>query len=215
VTSIGRRRLCLVVQGCLLVALIALALRSGDWAVEVIARVGADRADPMRDWRLWAALAVYVALMAIPFCPGIEVGLALLALFGAQVAPAVYLATVFALLLAFVVGRFVPQAVLVSGFDALGMRRAGDLMRRVQALSPAQRLGLTPLLAGKWGQRLVRHRHAALAVALNLPGNIVLGDGGGIALAAGLSRLYTLPAFMVTVLIAVAPVPLAIMVAGS
>jgi len=215
VISTRRRRLCLVAQACLFVTLIALALRAGDWAVDVVAHAGADLADPMLDWRLWAVLSVYVALMAIPFCPGIEVGLALLALFGAQVAPAVYLATVFALMLAFVVGRFVPQAALAAAFDALGVRRAGDLVRKVQALDPEQRFGLTQRQAGRGLQRLVRHRHAALAVALNLPGNIVFGDGGGIALAAGVSRLYTLPAFAVTVLIAVAPLPVAIMMFGS
>lgn len=210
-----RRRLCLVAQACLFVTLIALALRAGDWAVDVVAHVGADLADPMLDWRLWVVLSVYVALMAIPFCPGIEVGLALLALFGARVAPAVYLATVLALVLAFLVGRFMPQAALAAAFDAFGMRRAGDLMRRAQALDPEQRVGLAQRQAGRGLQRLVRHRHAALAIALNLPGNIVFGDGGGIALAAGVSRLYTLPAFAFTVLIAVAPLPVVIMVFGS
>jgi hypothetical protein len=45
-------------------------------------------------------------------------------------------------------------------------------------------------------------------VALNLPGNTLLGGGGGIALMAGLSGLYPMPAYLTTVAIAVAPVPL-------
>lgn len=56
--------------------------------------------------------------------------------------------------------------------------------------------------------RLLRHRYLALAVALNLPGNTLLGGGGGIALMAGLSGLYPMPAYLTTVAIAVAPVPL-------
>jgi hypothetical protein len=58
---------------------------------------------------------------------------------------------------------------------------------------------------------LLKHRHVAVALALNTPGNIVLGDGGGIVMAAGFSRLFSLPGFAVTVMLAVAPVPLAIL----
>jgi hypothetical protein len=54
-----------------------------------------------------------------------------------------------------------------------------------------------------------------LAIVLNLPGNIVIGGGGGIALMAGASRLYSVPGFLVTIVLAVAPVPLAILVFGK
>jgi hypothetical protein len=43
------------------------------------------------------AVALYVALLAVPFVPGIEIGLILLAMFGARIAPVVYGATVLAL----------------------------------------------------------------------------------------------------------------------
>ena len=126
----------------------------------------------------------------------------------------VYLATVFALLAAFAVGRFVPQLALIGIFNSLGMHQTRDMLARIQALNAEERLALLQG-AGKKVQLLVRHRHLAVAVALNLPGNIALGDGGGIALAAGFSRLFSLPAFALTALIAVAPVPLAIAFLGS
>ena len=66
---------------------------------------------------------------------------------------------------------------------------------------------------------LVRHRYLALAVALNLPGNFLVGGGGGIALVAGVSRLYSVTGFMLTIAIAiaiaVAPVPLTVYLFGT
>ena len=211
-----RQCVCLAVKAIVFIGLIALALRGGDWALgalELLDPAGGV-ADPFADWRLWAAIAVYIALMAIPFCPGIELGLALMAIGGTKVVPLVYLATVFALLAAFAVGRFVPQLALIGIFNSLGMHQTRDMLARIQALNAEERLALLQG-AGKKVQLLVRHRHLAVAVALNLPGNIALGDGGGIALAAGFSRLFSLPAFALTALVAVAPVPLAITILGS
>lgn len=36
-------------------------------------------------------------------------------------------------------------------------------------------------------------RYVALAVLLNIPGNVVIGGGGGIAFAAGMTRLFSFP----------------------
>lgn len=62
---------------------------------------------------------------------------------------------------------------------------------------------------------LLRHRHLAIAAALNLPGNAIIGGGGGIGLAAGFSRLVSLPVYVLTVGLAVAPLPLAVWVTGG
>ena len=56
---------------------------------------------------------------------------------------------------------------------------------------------------------VLQHRYVVLAVLLNLPGNVVLGGGGGLAMMAGLSRLFHPLPFVLTVLLAVLPVPLA------
>jgi hypothetical protein len=62
---------------------------------------------------------------------------------------------------------------------------------------------------------LIRHRYFALAIVVNVPGNIILGGGGGIALIAGASKLFSLSGFLATIALAVAPVPLAILVFGN
>ena len=62
---------------------------------------------------------------------------------------------------------------------------------------------------------LIRSRYLALAVALNIPGNVLIGGGGGIALFAGISRMYSYLGFLITVVIAVAPIPAAVLVFGT
>ena len=54
----------------------------------------------------------------------------------------------------------------------------------------------------------MRNRYVVLALLFNMPGNSVLGGGGGIAFIAGLSGRYRFWAYLLSVLIAVAPFPL-------
>ena len=54
-----------------------------------------------------------------------------------------------------------------------------------------------------------------LGLALNLPGNTLVGGGGGIAMVAGLSGLVSPLGFLVTVAVAVAPIPLLFLVLGG
>ena len=61
---------------------------------------------------------------------------------------------------------------------------------------------------------LVRLRFLIFAVLFNLPGNVAIGGGGGVALLAGMSKVFSLPAYLLTVALAVAPVPLLVYVAG-
>lgn len=173
------------------------------WASDVLP--GAAR----RPWTLLlTATVIYVLASAIPFVPGAEIGLGLLLMFGDRVAVLVYAAMVLALSLAYLVGRFVPTAWIARLFARLGQHRARDLVLDMAPLDPGQR---AELLSARAPRRVVpfllRHRYLALAVVLNLPGNSLLGGGGGIALAAGMSRLYSVPAFLTTVALAVAPIP--------
>ncbi|MBV6657485.1 MAG: hypothetical protein KI785_06920 [Devosiaceae bacterium] len=52
-------------------------------------------------------------------------------------------------------------------------------------------------------------RYVGVAAAFNLPGNALVGGGGGLALLAGLSGAFSFTGFAVATLIAVAPLPLA------
>lgn len=155
-------------------------------------------------------LLAYFATMALPFMPGVEIGLALLTAFGALVAPYVWLATVLALSLSFCVGRFVPCRVTARILAALGMLRGAALVRRLGDAPPSDAASfLASRAASPVALALLRYRYLALAAAINTPGNIVLGGGGGIALAAGLSRTFHPALFILTVALATMPVPLA------
>lgn len=159
---------------------------------------------------LLGGLVVYAVLLAIPFVPGMEISLALFALFGSAAAIPIYLATVSALIAAFLIGRMVPAGALSRLFKLTGLRRAGELVDRLAPLDAQARLAA--LIEGappRYVPFLLEHRYAAVAIAFNLPGNALLGGGGGIALLAGLSRLFTIRGFVLAVLLAVLPVPLA------
>jgi len=97
-----------------------------------------------------------------------------------------------------------------------GLRRAKDLVQKLQPLSTEQRFELLIEHAPKRiVPMLLKHRYVAVMVALNLPGNAVIGGGGGIALLAGMSGLFTVPRFLASVALAALPVPLAIMLTGG
>ncbi len=155
-------------------------------------------------------IGVYVALMALPFVPGAEIGLTLLTVLGGAIAPLVYLATALSLTIAYAVGRFLPPSLLQRGLAALGLGRAADFVQKASQMDYNDfQEKLAPSSSSRILRLLVRHRYIALALALNMPGNVVLGGGGGLALMAGLSRLFAPLSFIVTILIAVLPVPLA------
>ena len=171
--------------------------------------------EPMIHGMVMTALVAYVLLAAIPFVPGAEIGFALLLLFGAKAAPVVYAGMVGALILAFLAARLVPVRILTSAFAWLGLNKAALLMRAIEGKPPAERGAiLTERLQGGAGGWVARNRYLAFALAINTPGNSLLGGGGGLAFAAGLSGLFAFPAFVVAVLVAVAPVPLLFWLTG-
>lgn len=154
-------------------------------------------------------LLAYAVLIAVPFVPGVELGISLLMLQGSAIAPMVYSATLLGLVAAFVVGAKVPYAVLQRWLGDLHLRRICALLARIEPLDRAARLEmLRARLPGRLAPLAVRHRYVALALLINLPGNAVIGGGGGILLLAGLSRLFAVGAIALTMAIAVAPVPI-------
>jgi hypothetical protein len=162
------------------------------------------------------SILVYTILIAIPFVPSVEIGLGLILLLGAELAPLVYLFTVVGLSSSFIVGRLIPEAGLQKFLENLSLRKASRLVERLKSLSTEERLSLLVSRApAKFVPALVRHRYVAVALALNIPGNTVIGGGGGIALAAGMSRLFGFCPFLLTLAIAVSPVPLLIVLFGT
>lgn len=165
--------------------------------------------------KIMIGAVAYVVLLAIPFVPGAEIGVTLLAGFGAQIAPLIYVCTVAAMMLAYTIGRFLPITMLERLFGTLRMRRAADLVARMAPLSNEERLEM--LLQGQSKRVLhmaLRHRFVALALAINTPGNSIIGGGGGIMMMAGLSGLFAPIPTLLTVILAVSPVPLAVIFFG-
>jgi len=160
--------------------------------------------------------ALYAGLIAIPFVPGVEVGLALIAMLGSGIVLLVYACTLAGLTISFLIGRFLPLTAIVKLAEWFRFSRAADLLKRVEPLDGDDRLQFLLERAPKGALPfLLRHRYLALALAINLPGNFLIGGGGGIALVAGVSRLFTIQGFLLTIALAVAPVPLAIALFGK
>jgi hypothetical protein len=155
----------------------------------------------------WASLslfaALYMVLLALPFVPGVELGLLLMLIFGRSGIVVVYLATVAGLTLAYCLGRFAPATL----YQKLRSRLAEQMPERlVGEQGPLGRLkGLSRGRLGRW---ITASRALLLALLINLPGNAVIGGGGGISMIYGIGRLVTLRTFLLVVLLATAPVPL-------
>ncbi len=156
--------------------------------------------------------AVYVLIIAMPFVPGIEIGLALLFFLGPAGVPLVYLCNLLALAVAFLVGRLIPLHLIARLFGWLRMERARGMIEQMAACPPQARLmRVLEAASAGWARRLLLHRHLAAAVVLNLPGNAAIGGAGGIAMIAGMSHLFRFPVFILTMAIATTPVPVLIL----
>lgn len=167
--------------------------------------------EPLLHRTIMTAMVVYIVLMAIPFMPAVEIGFSMLVIFGGKIALLVYASTILALTLAYALGRLIPARLAVRIFGLLGLARAQGLVRHLAPLSGQERLAFIERESRvRLVPHVVRHRFVMLAVLLNLPGNVVVGGGGGIALLAGMTRLFPFPTYLITVALAVAPVPLLI-----
>lgn len=168
-----------------------------------------ENASRVRIGVLGLLLLIYILLMAVPFVPGVEIGISLMVLEGGAVAPFVYVATVVGLLLAFLVGRHVDCVVFKRVMTDLHLTRISDLIEVIAPLDGLQRLQLLHDRLPSWmPPAVIRYRYFVMAILLNLPGNAIIGGGGGLALVAGFSRLYAVKATVLTLALAVSPVPI-------
>ncbi len=205
----------IVLRVVVLVAILVLAT----WGAHLIRdtlnlQIRPDNEQQVHRAIMFGAVA-YIGLLALPFVPGAEIGLAMLAAFGAAIAPLIYVCTVASMMLAYAIGRFLPTSALERLLSFLRMRRAASLVARAAPLSQDERLEM--LLDGQSKRALsfaLRYRYFALALAVNTPGNSVIGGGGGIMILTGLSGIFSPLATFATVALAVSPVPLAVIFFG-
>ena len=165
---------------------------------------------------IMASAALYSFLLAIPFVPGAEIGLAMITVLGPPIALLVYICTITGLSLSFVVGRTIPISALIRLSEDLKLDRTNELLKGIESRGNEERLDhLVNMTSNRFLHVLLRSRYLALGIALNIPGNFLIGGGGGIALFAGISRLYSYLGFLITIAIAVAPIPVAVFVFGA
>jgi hypothetical protein len=189
--------------------LIYLGQIAGDWALDYLEMDLRPSKQATIHKIVVGTLALYILLLALPFMPGIEIGLGLIAMLGRDICFLVYLSTVSALVLAYAIGRLVPTQAVIAIFSWLGLTRARDLVAYIAPMHTDERLAfLLSRVPARFLSVLLRHRYLGLAVILNVPGNALIGGGGGIALAAGMSRIFNFPTYLITVALAVSPFPL-------
>jgi len=165
---------------------------------------------------LTASVVAYMLLLAIPFLPGIEIGLMVMVLLGRPGIVLVYLATVLALTLSFLLGRLLSPRIIVRALDWFHLDRARDLVSALAPLGPEERLRfLLQSIPSRSVPFLLRRRYLVIAVLFNLPGNALIGGGGGIGLVAGISRLFSYPKYLFAVCLAITPVPVLFLLSGA
>jgi hypothetical protein len=151
--------------------------------------------------------------MALPFVPGIELGLALMIMLGPPGVFLVYLCTLVSLSLSFAIGRLISLKAFARFLGWLHLHKARDLMLKLEPLDSQEKFDvLLKSAPSKIVPLLLKHRYLVIALMLNLPGNALIG--GGIGLIAGMSRLYSFPRYLLLVSVAITPLPL-LFVAGK
>jgi hypothetical protein len=158
---------------------------------------------------LFATVASYILLLAIPFLPGIELGLMLMAMLGGKGIVLVYLCTVLALSLSFLFGRLLPPRHLARALGWFHLTRAREMVDALAPLGTEERLRfLTKSAPSRIVPFLLRHRYLIIGALFNVPGNALIGGGGGIGLIAGMSRLFPFPKYLLLVCLAITPGPI-------
>jgi len=205
-----------VALGVVLICLGWLGAKGLVWVRSMLDAYNASDAVPSLSAGVIALIILYGVLIAIPFMPGIELGVALLVMQGAAIAPFVYLATVTGLMLAYSVGRVVPLKAVQTALAGLGLTRAAAFVETIATRPLEDRLARQrAMLPGFLSKLTVDYRYVTLALLVNVPGTFAIGGGGGILLAAGFSRIFRNCLVLLTIMIATAPVPLAVWFIGT
>ncbi|TGG93313.1 hypothetical protein E4656_09665 [Natronospirillum operosum] len=182
-----------LILGLILVVVVGLVLLSGEGLISLWLD------ERQRWWVLLVTSLLYALLLAIPFVPGVELGWLIMGVFGQYGLVAAWFSTVCGLSLSYGVARRLR--------DHRWLERIHAARERLDQADPASLPPLRRLL--RWGLCFYQnHPYVFLFVTLNLPGNWVIGGGGGIAALAGLARSTRYRLFLPTVAVATGLVPL-------
>ena len=199
----------------LLIVVVVLLNSGGGWLAHQINFQLYPRHEPVLHMIILGSFGLYILLMTLPFMPGIEVGLALMLFLGSKGVLLVYICTLIALSLSFLIGRKIPLQVFAKLLDWLYLKKTRDLVLNMETLSLNERVTfLHKKVPAKIAPYLLKHRYLTIAVLLNLPGNAVIGGGGGIGLMAGMSGIITYPRYLLLVAVAISLIPITIILKG-
>jgi len=188
---------------------------AGTWIGHLVNFQIFPRHDSLLHAAVMATAIMYIILMATPFMPGIEVGLAIMVLLGQKSALLIYLCTLVALSISYLVGRYFPLHLVHQFLKWLYLEKASNLINELEPLKRADRLELLNKKApAKITPFLLNHLYLTIAVVLNMPGNALIGGGGGIGLVVGMSGIVPFHKYFATLAIAVLPVPLTVYLQG-
>ena len=154
----------------------------------------------------WGAALLYALCLAIPYMPGLELGLLMMMVFGRPGVVVAYLGTLAGLSLAFQAGRLIrsraSRSQRFSGWLSRAESWDQDSQQVLQGSAVSRRLARFINQRGGTGDYLL------LGLLINLPGNWVLGGGGGIALVSGLTGRLRWRGFFLTVMLATCVIPI-------
>lgn len=206
-------RILLVIAAVILLAYLANLL--GDWMRERLKMEITPENESVIFGATIAAIILYALLIALPFVPGVEIGVGLMMMFGTSMAVPVYISTVVGLCLGFVLGRLIPERIICECFDFIGLNLTSRALKEMMRKPVSERMDMLVERAPKrFIPFILKNRYIAIAAAFNIPGNSVIGGGGGIAFMAGASRLFGFPMYILAVVIGVSPVPILVLIFG-
>jgi len=131
-------------------------------------------------WIIVVTAAVYALALAVPFLPAVELGWMVMAALGTPGILAIWGATPLGLLIAFLLGQNLRDWPLLQHLQ----QRMDEVFQSATDNSLRSRLL-------RFAERYIAaHPYWVLVILVNLPGNWMIGGGGGIGLLAGASGLY-------------------------
>jgi hypothetical protein len=188
-----------------------IALRGGALGLEGAQTLLASMRAKVDLRSLLLLMLIYATTLALPFVPGMELGALLMVALGPRGVVLVYVASLVGLSVSFAVGRWLSARRAPTGLSSVD-----PALPRVDTTGLLHTMFSGPCmrrwLPARFTTWLATHRYLALAIGLNLPGNMVIGGGGGIALLCGLSRQYRYRRFVATIAVAISPLPILVLI---
>jgi len=200
----------------LLITVVVLLNSGGGWLAHQINFQLYPRHEPYLHLVILGSFGLYILLMALPFMPGIEIGLTLMLFLGSKGVILVYCCTLIALSISFLIGQRIPLQKIAKFLRWLHLKKARDLILEMEPLTPSERVAILHKKApARIVPHLLNHRYLTIALLLNLPCNAVIGGGGGIGMIVGMSGLITYKRYLLTIAASISTVPIVICLKGS